>query len=123
MAGDFLTINPSQARRLAERSSTPYVNRLTERVAIHARLLAPGSMKQKIRVVPAGGAHPIGIVVSDHPASIFVLHGTKPHDIRPRSGGVLVFVPKGGGNKIFAKIVHHPGYKGNNFLLKALRSV
>lgn len=123
MPADFLTINPSTARRMAERSSTPYVNRLTERVAIHARLLAPGSMKQKIRVIPAGGIHPIGIIVSDHPATTFVIYGTKPHDIRPKAGGVLVFTPRGGGGKIFTRLVHHPGYKGNNFLQKALRSV
>lgn len=120
---DFLVINPSQARRLAERSAAPYVNRLTERVAMHARLLAPGSMKQKIRVIPAIGPSAVGIVVSDHPATIFVIGGTKPHDIRPRGGGVLVFVPKAGGNKVFTKLVHHPGTKANNFLLKALRSV
>jgi len=123
MPGDFLTINPAVARRFAEKSSTAYVNRLTERVAVHARLLAPGSMKEKIRVIPAGGINPIGIIVSDHPATVFVIDGTKPHDIRAKPGGVLVFVPKGGGNKIFAKLVHHPGTKPNNFLLKALRSV
>jgi hypothetical protein len=123
MAGDFLTINPAQARRFAEKSSTAYVNRLTERVAVNARLLAPGTMKEKIRVIPAGGINPIGIIVCDHPATIFVIDGTKPHDIRPKPGGVLVFVPKGGGNKVFTRLVHHPGTRANNFLMKALRSV
>jgi hypothetical protein len=122
MPGDFLTINPGQATRLAERSSAAYVSKITERVAAHARLLAPGSMKNQIRTIPAGGTHPIGIVVSDHPASIFVLDGTKPHDIRPSTKSVLSFNSASGG-RVFAKIVHHPGTKANNFLLKALRSI
>jgi hypothetical protein len=123
MPGDFLTINPTAAQNMARRQSVAYVAKITERVALHARILAPGTMKQKIRTVPPGGVNPIGIIVSDHPATIFVIHGTKPHDIRPKPGGVLVFAPKGGGGKIFAKIVHHPGTRANNFLLRALRSI
>lgn len=125
MAGqEFLTVNPSATRTLAAQSAGPYIATLTERVAMHARLLAPGSMKSKIRAVHTGGPSPLGLVVSDHPASVFVINGTRAHMIHPKKpGGVLVFTPKGGGNKIFARFVNHPGTKANNFLLKALRSV
>ena len=121
---EFLTINPASARQLATQSAGPYIATLTERVAMHARLLAPGSMKSQIRAIHTGGPSPLGLVVSDHPASIFVLQGTRAHKIYPRKpGGFLVFTPKGGGDKVFARVVSHPGTKPNNFLLKALRSV
>lgn len=121
MAQDFITVNPQAAERLARRSSASLVQLKTEQVAMRARLLAPGTMKQKIRVVPAVGLNPIGIVVSDHPATTFVLHGTKPHTIRPRSRKMLRF--ESGGKTVFARVVHHPGTKPNNFLLAALLSV
>lgn len=121
---EFLTINATAAQRLATRSSRPMVARTTEMVARHARLIAPGSMKSHIRAIAGSGVTPIGIVVCDHHAAMFVIHGTKPHIIRPRSpGGTLRFKPKGGGNYVFAKVVHHPGTEANNFLLKALRSI
>jgi hypothetical protein len=120
---EFLTINPAATRSLATRSSAPLVAKLTERVAAHARLLAPGSMKSKIRAVNTGGPSPIGLVVSDHPASLFVLRGTKPHIITPKKGRYLVFTPRGANGPVFARVVHHPGNKANDFLLKALRSV
>lgn len=125
MAGqDFITINPAATTRLARSSAGPYTAKLTETVAQHARLLAPGSMKSQIRSFSSGGASPIGFVVSDHPATVFVVYGTKPHKIFPRKpGGVLVFNSRGSSDKIFAKVVNHPGTKANNFLLKALRSV
>jgi hypothetical protein len=123
-ASNFLTINPSAARRLASESAAPYTKTLTERVAKHARLFAPGSMKDQIRAISTGGPSPLGIVVSDHPASIFVLRGTKAHVIKPRKpGGLLVFTPRGSSTKVFARVVNHPGTKANDFLTKALRSV
>jgi hypothetical protein len=125
MAGQqFLTINPQATRTLAQQSAGPYVATLTERVALHARLLAPGSMKSEIRAIHTGGPSPLGLVVSDHPASIFVIRGTKAHVIYPKKqGGVLVFTPKTGGQKVFVRFVKHPGTKPNDFLTKALRSV
>ena len=124
MAGQqFLVINPQATRTLAQQSAGPYIATLTERVAMHARLLAPGSMKTEIRAIHTGGPAPLGLVVSDHPASIFVIRGTKAHMIRPKKpGGVLVFTPTGG-QKVFVRFVKHPGTKPNDFLTKALRSV
>lgn len=121
---EFLTINATAAQRMAAKRSREYVDKMTRRVAQHARILAPGSMKQQIRAITGSGVNPIGIVICDHPASVFVIRGTKPHTIYPRkSGGTLRFKPKGSGNYAFAKVVHHPGTKPNDFLTKALRSV
>jgi hypothetical protein len=120
---EFLTINATAAQRLANRSSGPQVARKTALVAQHARILAPGSMKNTIRSIGGTGPAPIGIVVCDHPAALFVLKGTNAHDIRPKTKAALAFVPRGGKNKVFAKLVHHPGTKENNFLMKALRSI
>jgi hypothetical protein len=63
---------------------------------------------------------PVGVITSTHPASIYVVNGTAKHIIRPRRpGGVLRFTVNG--RIIYAKIVHHPGTKPNNFMIEALR--
>jgi hypothetical protein len=119
MAKDFLTINPRAAGALARKGSAIVVARTTERTALRAAALAPGSMKSKIRPIITGGANPLGIVMVEHPAASFVLRGTKPHKIYPRKpGGVLRFTV--GGQLVYARYVNHPGTKPNNFLLKAL---
>lgn len=119
MPKDFVTVDPRKGRLLAERSAVTSVARTTEAVAMVARALAPGSMKEHIRAVPSAG---IGLVISDHPATTFVIYKTRPHTIRPKKpGGVLRF--KMNGRTVFAKLVHHPGNQHpNNFLLKALEA-
>lgn len=57
------------------------------------------------------------------PHAKFVHWGTKPHIIRPKYKNVLRFVPRGGNDFVFAKIVHHPGYKGDPYLVRARTSV
>lgn len=115
---DFMTVDTALAERLALRSVGPSVARTTERIAIRARTLAPGTMKTKIRTNITFGGIPLGIIVCDHPATQYVLFGTKPHTIKPRNANVLRF--QVGGSTVFSKIVHHPGTKPNNFLRKAL---
>jgi len=60
-------------------------------------------------------------VESTHPATMYVIKGTRPHIIRPRYRQVLKFTMRG--STVFAKVVHHPGTKPNDFLTKALRTV
>jgi hypothetical protein len=115
----FLTISPQQAGALARRGSAVIVARVTERTAMRAAALAPGKMKGAVRPIITGGSNPLGIVMVDHPATHYVLYGTRPHKIYPkRKGGVLRFSV--GGQIVFARYVSHPGTKPNNFLLKAL---
>lgn len=83
-----------------------------------ARRMAPGRMGRRINAVIVG-KHVR--VESSHPATMYVIKGTRPHVIRPRTRKVLKFSVKG--HTVFAKVVHHPGTKANDFLTKALRTV
>ncbi len=49
--------------------------------------------------------------------ALFVEKGTKPHIIKPKKKKALRWV--GGSGFIFAKEVHHPGYKGDPFLRRS----
>lgn len=51
------------------------------------------------------------------PHAIFVHWPTKPHLIKPRKKKVLRW-PAAGGFR-FAKVVHHPGYKGDPWMVRA----
>lgn len=86
------------------------------RVQRNARAMAPGRMGRKIRAVIVG-KHVR--VESTHPATMFVINGTRPHQIRPRYRKALKFTLKG--RTVFATLVNHPGTKPNDFLTKALR--
>jgi hypothetical protein len=44
----------------------------------------------------------------------FVLYPTRAHDIVPRNAKALHWSPPGGGD-VFARRVHHPGTRGNNY--------
>jgi hypothetical protein len=98
------------------------MERRVRRVEQTAVRLAPGSMKFGIRsqIQRGPGGDFRGVVKSTHPASIYVLNGTRPHRIFPRRpGGVLRFDV--GGRVVYARYVNHPGTRANNFLLEALR--
>lgn len=86
------------------------------RVQRNARRMAPGKMGRKINAVIVG-RHVR--VESTHHATMYVIKGTRPHQIRPRTRQVLKFSVKGG--VVFARVVNHPGTKKNDFLTKALR--
>lgn len=98
-----------------------HLRRRTSRVADIARREAPGSMGEyiewKIQPGPRGLE---GVIVCDHPATLFVLYGTRPHVIRPRRKKALRFDV--GGRTVFAAVVHHPGTRPNDFLGRALRA-
>lgn len=117
MPADFVTVNPARMNALRGRASAVLVVQTTEKVAMLARTMAPGTMKEHIRSVPSAG---LGLVISDHPATTFVIYKTRPHVIYPRKkGGRLKF--KINGQDVFARKVNHPGNQHpNNFLLKAL---
>jgi hypothetical protein len=86
------------------------------RVQRNARRMAPGRMGKKVNAVIVGKHVRIE---SSHPATMYVIKGTRKHIIRPRYRKVLKFTSRG--NTVFAKVVHHPGTKPNDFLTKALR--
>lgn len=86
------------------------------RVQRNARRMAPGRMGRKINAVVVGKHVRIE---SSHPATMYVIKGTRPHTLRPRYRKVLKFSVKG--STVFARVVNHPGTKANDFLTKALR--
>ena len=89
------------------------------RVQRNARAMAPGRIGKKVNAVVVGKHVRIE---STHPATMYVIKGTKAHWI-PRGGRpgpkVLKFIV--GGRTRFARVVWHPGTKKNDFLTKALR--
>jgi hypothetical protein len=99
-----------------------HLRRRNERVARRAEQLAPGSMGRYIshRIVE-GPRGLTGVVTCDHPATVYVINGTRPHVIRPRRAKALKFTVDG--RTVFATVVHHPGTKANNFLAEAMRQV
>jgi hypothetical protein len=94
------------------------------RVEAEARRRAPGSMGDgnnitvQIRRGPGGDFQ--GVINSRHPASLYVLGGTRPHVIRPVRARALRFTV--GSQTVYAKVVMHPGTQPNNFLRDALRA-
>lgn len=89
-------------------------------VAARARQLAPGSMGNGITMrVEGTGRGMQAVITSTHPASGFVVRGTRAHPIRARRGKALKFTA--GGQTLFRKAVFHPGTKANNFLMQAVR--
>ena len=50
--------------------------------------------------------------------ALFVLFGTKPHAIKPKDKKTLRY--SGVHGFVDSKRVHHPGYKGDNFLKKGV---
>lgn len=87
------------------------------RVQRNARRMAPGRMGRRVNAVIVG-KHVR--VESSHPATMFVINGTRPHLIRPNPPRkVLRFTTHG--KTVFARLVHHQGTKANYFLTKALR--
>lgn len=93
--------------------------RRAERVARRAREIAPGTMKDHITThVEGSGRGLAAYVVSEHPATQYVIYGTQPHIIRPRRARALRF--EVGGRVVYAAYVRHPGTRPNDFLLQAL---
>lgn len=94
--------------------------RRTARVADIARSLAPGTMPRYIDWHIEEGRRGLqGVITCDHPATLYVLQGTRPHVIKPRRAQALRFEVDG--RIVYAKIVRHPGTRANPFLQRALR--
>ncbi|WP_308416876.1 hypothetical protein [Streptomyces sp. AJS327] len=98
-----------------------FLSRRTRRVADIARREAPGRMGAYIDWKIESGPRGLeGVIICDHPATLYVLYGTRPHIIRPRRAKALRFDV--GGRTVFAAVVHHPGTRPNDFLGRALRA-
>lgn len=82
--------------------------RRRSKVAGIAQDLAPGPMPEYIDWHIEEGPRGLQCVITcDHPATLFVLNGTRPHIIRPRRAKALRFEVDG--QVVCLKIVRHPG--------------
>lgn len=99
-----------------------YIRKLGEETAEVARGTAPvgstGKMRDRIKCVWHGR---IIRVVVDVDYALAVIRGSKPHVIRPKQDEFLKFPTAAG--VIFTPVVQHPGTRGNDFLMRALRRV
>ncbi|MFJ8301600.1 HK97 gp10 family phage protein [Streptomyces sp. NPDC094447] len=95
-------------------------------VVARAKILAPvdtGRLRASIRVERRSilGLRQRWTVGSDVEYAPMVNDGTRPHIIRPKRAKALKFTV--GGKTVYAKVVRHPGTRGNPFLDKALADV
>ena len=102
-------------------SAAPEMWRIEEVAAItRSAFIAEGAIKtltpvktSRLRSAWATSVRPgVGVVGNTTVYAPMVEFGTKPHDIEPKKGKALRF--KGRGGFVFAKIVHHPGTKGQH---------
>lgn len=119
-----VTLYASALQRMLSRVGGPghrLLRRKADRVAALARVNAAGhgSIPEGIIVGPYDPAGPSYKVISTNPHTLFVHNGTRPHPIRPRRRRYLRFQVDG--RTVFARVVRHPGYRGDPFLTKALR--
>jgi hypothetical protein len=100
------------------------MERRVRRVESEVRRRAPGSMGDgrniTVQIRPGPGGDFQGVINSRHPATLYVIGGTRPHVIRPVRARALKFTV--GTRTVYAKVVMHPGTKPNNFLREALRA-
>jgi hypothetical protein len=78
-----------------------------------------GNLKSKIILITEPGKIRVG--THGVPYTKYVVEGTAPHDIVPKTSSVLVF--KVGGKTVYAKKVRHPGTKPNPFMKVSVERV
>jgi len=80
-----------------------------------------GAMARSVRMRPLDGGYIIDHDLQQAPHTLFVHWGTKPHIIKPDEKKALRWPSgTGGGTKfVFAKRVHHPGYRGDPWMIRA----
>ena len=72
--------------------------------------------------VTAVGSVRLEFHADDVPYVPFVLYPTREHDIRPRAALALHWQPPGGMDQ-FARVVHHPGTRGNDYPARAYKAM
>jgi hypothetical protein len=78
---------------------------------------AKHNMRDWVHSTPLPSLYGVNVLIyCDHPAAVYVLGGTRPHDIHYTKPQALQF--KVGWRTV--TVVHHPGYRGDNFLKTAM---
>ena len=109
-------IMPKKAEKfIDERVAQPMVEEMQRTAPVRS-----GNLRDNHRVVhPSGGVWQIGVV--GVPYAGYVIDGTRPHEIKPKTASVLVFEING--QKVFARSVKHPGTKPNPYQQEAAKKV
>ena len=83
----------------------------------HSKPGGSGALFQSLynRSIPKG--REVGHDPQRAPHALFVNLGTRPHEIRPKNKKALRWA--GGGLFHFAKVVKHPGYRGDAYMIAA----
>ena len=83
----------------------------------HTKPGGSGALFQSLynRSIPKG--REVGHDPQRAPHALFVNLGTRPHEIRPKKKRALRWA--GGGLFHFAKVVRHPGYRGDAYMIAA----
>jgi len=78
-----------------------------------------GRLRSSIRYQRKTGLDSIHLEFTAHtPYAGYVVHGTRPHIIRPRAARALHWLSTSGDH--FSSVVHHPGTRANDFPRRSL---
>jgi hypothetical protein len=102
---------PELARRVVLDMSQIAFTKMQEGASLHSK---KGNLLASVfnRAIPNG--REVGHDGQRAPHAEFVLFGTRPHIIRPKDKKALRWVS--GNGFVFARVVNHPGYLGDNYL-------
>jgi hypothetical protein len=106
------------ARRVVAEMSQIAYDKMQEGAGRHTKPPPGGALFQSLYNRPINPlSRQVGHDEKRAPHAKYVLHGTPPHDIRPKNKKALRWVV--GNRFVFAKFVKHPGYIGDNYLDRA----
>lgn len=124
--GFELTIDRTRLEAVTRGLGMRLLRRRAERIAALARVYAAphGSISEGIVVEQAGPTSYKILSTNEH--TLLVHNGSRPHRIFPRARTTRTGRPpmlrfEIGGRVVYARMVNHPGYKGDPFLTRALR--
>ena len=78
-----------------------------------------GAMARSLKMRPIRSGYEVYHDLQMAPHAVFVHWGTRPHVIKPKNKQALRW--PAGGAFAFAKVVNHPGYRGDAWMLRARR--
>lgn len=106
---------PANTQRETIRAMSVIAERSVESGA--ARHNGDGSLFQSVFNRAISGGREVGHDPQRAPHAAFVIFGTRPHKIYPNKKKILRWAGPGG--FIFARVVNHPGYIGDNYMARA----
>lgn len=115
--GTLRSLPPALERTTLLRMSQVAFDAAQRGAGRHSKPGGSGALFQSLynRSIPKG--REVGHDPQRAPHALFVNLGTRPHEIRPKNKKALRWA--GGGLFHFAKVVKHPGYRGDAYMIAA----